>query len=430
MTTEGVGNNPFQSTMDTAPHQHPKPLNDPSGFSAGPRPTVPPKKPSAIRRVFWFLVFLVIAVVLLGGFFGFEQFKQKMMGQYFASMVPPPTPVSTAKATAESVPQSLEAIGTLMAVHQVAISPQVDGKVIALNFESGQQVKAGDVLVQLDDASERADLSTFQAQARLATANLARARQLAVKQFGSKQDVDVQQSQLDQANAGIAKSQTQISYKTIKAPFGGLLGVRQVNLGQYLSAGGAIVTLTDLDRLYVDFTLPEQDKAALSVGQALELHLDSFPDRPFTAAIASIDPQVDPNMRAVKIRGELDNADHALQPGMYARVDVVLPPTPNVVTVPETAVDYTVYGDSVYVVKDGKDKDGKPLTDKEGKPQLVAEQTFVTLGPRFGDKVSILKGIGAGDTVVVGGQLKLHNGAAVTLSTDTSLENPTTLPKE
>jgi len=420
--------------MNTAPHpdahsggSHPGAAG---GFTAGPRPTTPRKPPSRTRRVFWFLVFLVIAAVLLGGFYGFEQFKQKLMGQYFASMVPPPTPVSTAKATSESVPQSLEAIGTIMAVHQVVISPQVDGKVIALKFESGQQVNAGDVLVQLEDASERADLATFQAQARLATANLARARQLASKQFGSKQDVDVQQSELDQANAGIAKSQTQIGYKVIKAPFGGLLGVRQVNLGQYLSAGGAIVTLTDLDRLYIDFTLPEQNKASLAVGQALELHLDSFPDRLFKATIASIDPQVDPNTRAIKIRGELDNADHALQPGMYARVDVVLPPQPDVVTIPETAVDYTVYGDSVYVVKEGKDKDGKPMTDKDGKPQLVAEQTFVTLGERFGDKVAILKGVNPGDTVVVGGQLKLHNGATVTLSTDTSLENPTSLPKE
>jgi multidrug efflux system membrane fusion protein len=413
--------------MNTAPHQdaHPQP-----GFTAGPRPTLPPKPPSRTRRTFWFLVFLVIAVVLLGGFYGFEQFKQKMMGQYFASMVPPPTPVSTAKADAESVPQALDAIGTLVAMHQVAISPQVDGKVMALKFESGQNVKAGDVLVQLDDATERSDLATFQAQMRLATANLARARQLASKQFGSKQDVDVQQSTLDQANAGIAKSQTQIGYKTIKAPFGGMLGVRQINLGQYLAAGTAIVTLTDLDELYVDFTLPEQDRTALSVGQAVTLSLDAFPDRHFDATIASIDPQVDPNMRAVKIRGQLANPEHALLPGMFARVSVVLPPEPNVVTVPETAVDYTVYGDSVYVVKDGKDKDGKPMVDKDGKPQLVAEQTFVTLGPRFGDKVSILKGINAGDTVVVGGQLKLHNGATVTLSTDTSLVNPTTLPKE
>ncbi|HVY99401.1 MAG TPA: efflux RND transporter periplasmic adaptor subunit [Dongiaceae bacterium] len=411
------------------PHQEAH-SGETGGFTAGARPTLSPKKPSGLRRTFWFLVFLVIAVVVLGGFWGFEQFKQKMTAQYFATMVTPPTPVSTIKAGAEAVPQSLEAIGTLTAAHQVTVSPQVDGKIVALKFESGQTVNAGDVLVQLDDASERADLATYQAQARLATANLARARQLAAKQFGSKQDVDLQQSQLDQANAGIAKSQTEIGYKTIKAPFGGQLGIRQVNLGQYLAAGAAIVTLTDLDQLYVDFTLPEQDRTSLSVGQAVELRLDAFPDRVFQASIMTIDPQVDPNMRAVKVRGKLDNADHALQPGMFARVAVILPPQPDVVTLPETAVDYTVYGDSVYLVKEGKDKDGKPLTDKDGKPQLVAEQTFVTIGPRFGDKVAIAKGVTPGDTVVVGGQLKLHNGATVTLSTDTSLENPTTLPKE
>jgi multidrug efflux system membrane fusion protein len=383
------------------------------------------------RRIFWFLVFVVIAAVLLGGVAWFEYvFKPKMIAAYMAGNVPPPTAVATVKATAEPVPQSLEAIGTLTAVHQVTIAPQVDGKIVALKFESGQDVKQGDVLVQLDDASERADLATFQAQARLATANLARARQLAAKQFGSKQDVDLQQSQLDQANAGIAKSQTEIGYKLIKAPFAGQLGIRQVNLGQYLAAGNAIVTLTDLDELYVDFTLPEQDRTQLSIGQDVELHFDAYPDRTFKAAITTIDPQVDPDMRAVKVRGELSNPDHALQPGIFARVGVVLPPQPDVVTLPETAIDYTVYGDSVYLVKPAKDKDGKPLTDKDGKPELVVEQTFVTVGQRFNDKVAVTKGVSPGDVVVVGGQLKLHNGAAVSLSSDNSLETPAELPKE
>jgi len=416
--------------MNTAPHQESQP-GETGGFTAGPRPPLPPKRPSVTRRIFWFLVFLVIAAVLLGGAGWFEYImKPKFIAAYMASNIPPPTPVSTAKATAEAVPQSLEAIGTLMAVHQVTVSPQVDGKVLALKFESGDLVKQGDVLVQLDDASERADLATFQAQARLATANLARARQLALKQFGSRQDVDVQQSTLDQANAGIAKSVTEIGYKLIKAPFAGQLGVRQANLGQYLAAGTAIVMLTELDQLYVDFTLPEQDRAQLSIGQVVELRLDAFPDKVFQAAIASIDPQVDPNMRAIKVRGELANPELSLQPGMFARVGVVLPPQTNVVALPETAIDYTVYGDSVYLVKEGKDKDGKPLLDKDGKPQLVAEQVFVTLGGRFNGKVAVTKGVTPGDLVVVGGQLKLHNGAAVSLSKDTSLENPGALPNE
>jgi multidrug efflux system membrane fusion protein len=408
----------------------------PNDLHSGDRPTgaLPPlqrPKPSRTRRVFWFLVFLVIAVVLLGGVAAFEYvLKPAMVAKYMAANVPPPTVVSAVKAEAEAVPQSLETIGTLMAVHQVTVSPEVDGRIVALKFESGDEVKAGDTLVQLDDAAERADLASWQAQARLAQVNLARARQLAAKQFGSKQEVDQQQSLLDQANAGIAKSQTQIADKLIKAPFGGKLGIRQANLGQYLAPGAPIVTLTDLDRLFVDFSLPEQDRSQLSAGQAVELHIDAFPDRVFQASILTIDPQVDPNMRAMQVRARLDNPGHLLQPGMYARVNVVLPPQPGVVTLPETAIDYTVYGDSVYLVKEGKDQAGKPQLDKDGKPQLVAEQTFVTVGERFNGKVAVTKGVTPGDLVVIGGQLKLHNGAPVSLSQDKSLANPTELPKE
>jgi multidrug efflux system membrane fusion protein len=398
--------------------------NDPIGMQR----FAPP--PSRRRRAFWFLVFLVIAVVVLGGFYGFEQFKQKMIGQYFASMVPPPTVVATAKAGSESVPQYYEAIGTVTAVHQVTISPEVEGRITAIKFESGDVVKQGQLLVQLDDASERADLATYQAQSHLAQVNLDRARQLAQRQYGSKQDVDVQQSTLDQANAGIAKAQTSIGYMAIKAPFDGVLGIRQVNPGQYLAAGAPIVGLTDLDALYVDFTLPEQDRAQLHTAQEMQLHLDAYPDRTFAAQVQSIDPQVDVNTRSIKVRAELSNPDHALQPGMYANVDVVLPSLTDQVTIPEAAIDYTVYGDTVYVVKPGTDKDGKPLLDKDGKPQLTAQQVFVTVGQRFGNKADILKGVAAGDMVVVGGQLKLHNGAPVSLSDDKSLVDPTTLPVE
>jgi len=415
MNTPPPGSQPGSSTGE---------LRAPPGdHSAGDR-LRPPYRPSGRRRAIWFLVVLVICVLLLGGFWGFEQFKQKMIGQYFASMTPPPTAVETYKAATEAMPRYFESIGTVVAVHQVTVSPQVEGRISALKFESGDTVKQGAVLVQLDDSTERADLASFQAQMRLAQANLARARQLASKQFGSRQDVDVQQSELDQANAGIAKTLAQIDYKLIRAPFDGVLGIRQVNLGQYLAAGAAIVTLTDLDHLYVDFTLPEQDRSQLSVGQAIEIRADAFPQRVFQASIQSMDPQVDPNMRAVKVRAALANPDHALQPGMYGKVRVVLPPEPNVVTIPEPAIDYTVYGESVYLVKEAKEK------DKDGKPQYTAEQTFVTSGAHNNGKVGIVKGIQAGDVVVVGGQLKLHNGAPVSVSQDHSLESPTTMPVE
>jgi len=382
----------------------------------------PRRTPSRLRRVIWFTVVLILCVLLLGGFWGFEQFKQKMMGQYFASMTPPPTEVETYKAATQAIPQYLTSIGTMMAVHQVTVSPELDGRISAVRFESGQAVKAGDVLVQLDDATERADLANYQAQAKLAGLNLGRAKELAAKQFSSKQSVDQLQSELEQARAGIAKSQAMIDHMVIKAPFDGMLGIRQINLGQYVAPGNAIVTLTDLDNLYVDFTLPENTRGQVSLGQAVGVPVDAFPDQVFQAALDAIDPQVDPNMRAVKLRAALSNPNHLLQPGMYGRVAVVLPPLPDVVTIPETAVDYSVYGESVYVVKEAKEK------DKDGKAQLIAEQTFVTLGGRSDGKVGVVKGIKPGDVVVVGGQLKLHNGAPVLLSKKTSLETPDTVP--
>jgi|AraplaMF_Col_mMF_1032025.scaffolds.fasta_scaffold00012_206 multidrug efflux system membrane fusion protein len=380
-----------------------------------------PPAPGWGRRIFWFLFVLVIAAVLAGAAAYFEYVKKpEIMAQFFQP--PPPTPVETAVAATEDMPRALETIGTMMAAHQVTIAPELEGRVDKINFDSGQQVKVGDVLVQLDDSTQRADLATYQAQARLASANLARTKELASKQYSSKQSVDQLQSELDQAKAGIAKSQAVIDHMVVKAPFSGTLGIRVANLGQYLAPGTAIVTLTDLETLFVDFTLPEQNRSALSVEQPVEFRVDAFPDRVFRGEIFAIDPQVDANMRAVKVRASLANTDHMLQPGMYARLRVILPPQPDVVTIPEPAVDYTVYGESVFKVKEAK--------DQEGKTTYTAEQAFVTLGSRHEGKVAVLKGVAAGEMVVVGGQLKLHNGAAVTLSETKSLQTPTEVPKE
>ncbi|WP_395022530.1 efflux RND transporter periplasmic adaptor subunit [Dongia sp.] len=383
-----------------------------------------PPPPGWGRRIFWFLFVLVIAALLAGAAAYYEYVvKPAFMAQFFKA--PPPSPVETAIAATEDMPRAFETIGTMMAAHQVTVAPELEGRVEKINFESGQQVKAGDVLVQLDASTQRADLATYQAQARLASANLARTKDLAAKQYSTKQSVDQLQSELDQARAGIAKSQAIIDRMVVKAPFAGTLGIRQVNLGQYLSPGTMIVTLTDLETLFVDFTLPEQDRAQLSIDQPVEFRVDAFPDRVFQGEIAAIDPQVDPSMRAVKVRAALGNTDHKLQPGMYARIRVILPEQPNVVMIPEPAVDYTVYGESVYrltLLPDKKDPDGKPV--------YKAEQTFVTVGARFDGKVAVLKGVNNGDIVVVGGQLKLHNGAEVILSEQKSLQNPVEVPKE
>jgi multidrug efflux system membrane fusion protein len=376
------------------------------------------------RRIFWFLFVLVIAAVLAGGAAYYEYvMKPAVMAQFFQA--PPPNPVETATAGSEDMPRAFESIGTLMAAHQVTIAPELDGRIEKISFDSGQWVKAGDVLVQFDDSTQRADLANYQAQQRLAAANLARTKELAAKQYSSKQSVDQLQSELDQARAGIAKSQAVIDQMVVKAPFDGMLGIRQVNLGEYLAPGTAIVTLTDLETLFVDFSLPEQNRAQISLDQPVEFRVDAFPDQVFRGEIAAIDPQVDPVMRAIKVRAALANTEHKLQPGMYARIRVILPPQPDVVTIPEPAVDYTVYGESVFRLTPVPDK-----KDPQGKPVYKAEQTFVTLGARFDGKVAVLKGVSKGELVVVGGQLKLHNGAEVVLSDQKSLQSPVEMPKE
>jgi multidrug efflux system membrane fusion protein len=282
-------------------------------------------------------------------------------------------------------------------------------------------VKAADPLLQLNDDPERADLANFQALANLAQVTLGRSHKLASQQYMAQQTVDQNQSELQVAQANIARIQALIAQKLIRAPFNGQLGVRQVDVGQYLSAGTPIVTLTDLDTLNVNFTMPEQARAALAVGQAVEFRVDAYRDRVFKATLTTIEPQIDPEMRSIKIQATLDNPGHLLLPGMFAAARVQLPARPNVVTAPETAIDYTAYGESVFLLReDGKDKDGKP--------KYKAEQTFVKTGARHDGKVAILDGVKPGDLVVNAGQVKLQNGVEVIVTGAGDLTKPATTP--
>ena len=375
-------------------------------------------KPKLVR---WFIIVGVILVVVLGGFYGFEQFRKNAIASFFAGNKPPPTTINVALAQSEPMSRFFDAIGTVAAVNQVTIAPQVSGRVVKLMFESGASVKAGDPLVQLDDATERADLANYQAQARLAQANLTRARTLASEKYATQASVDQQQSQLDVARAGVARSQALIDQKLIRAPFPGDLGIRQVDLGQYVGPGTAIVTLTNLEVVYVDFTLPEQTRSQLNVGLGVEISADAFPGKSFAAKITTIEPQIDPTTRAIRVRASMDNPERLLQPGMFARARVVLPPQPDVVTVPETAVDYTVYGQSVFLIQeDGKTPDGKAA--------YKAVQTFVTVGTRQNGRVAIVKGLQAGDMVANAGQTRIFNGAAVIPSDQGGLTAPAQTP--
>jgi membrane fusion protein, multidrug efflux system len=376
------------------------------------------------RKLAWRLAIMaVLLLVVFGGLYGYERFRAAKIAEFFANNKPPPTAIVAVAAAAEPIPQAFTAIGSLTAVHQVAVSPEVAGRVTKIFFESGAAVHAGDPLVQLNDEPEQGDLLNYRAQARLAQVNLARAKELASRQNGPLANVDTYQSQLDQANAGIAKTQALIAQKLIRAPFSGVLGIRQIDLGQYVTTGAPLVTLTDFDTLYANFTLPEQNRAALSVGQSIEVTVDAYPGRRFPARLTTIEPQVGAETRTIKLQATLANPDHLLMPGMFANARVVLPSLPNVVTVPETAVEYTLYGDSVFVV--GEDP---AAGQAAGKPVLKVKRTFVKTGERFDNKVAILSGLKPGERVATSGQIKLTDGAAVTLTTSDALATPPSVP--
>jgi membrane fusion protein, multidrug efflux system len=368
----------------------------------------PHKRP--VRMLRWFIVVGLLLTLLVGGLVGFNAFRSKMIAQFFANNKPPPTSVSIAETKSEVIPNLLTAVGDLAAVHQVNVTSDVSGRITDIMFAAGATVKAGSPLVQLFDGPDQGDLASFKAQATVAQLSLDRAKQLASRQFGPQATVDTAQAAYDQASAGIAKTEAIISQKLVRAQFDGELGVRHVEVGQFLTAGTQIVSLTDLSTLYANFTITEKDSAQLKVGQTVRIAVDAYPGRTFEGKITTIEPQIATDTRNIRVQATIANPDRILKPGMFATTTVVLPDKPPVVVVPETAVDYTLYGDSVYLLTEKKEDDGKT--------SLTAVRTFVQVGNRAGGHAEILKGLKPGDRVVAVGQLKLQSGAAVTVSAD------------
>ncbi|MBV5271400.1 MAG: efflux RND transporter periplasmic adaptor subunit [Afipia sp.] len=356
-------------------------------------------KPIRMRR--WMIIIGGALVLLV---------RSHMIAQFFKNNKPPPTVVAVAEAKLEVLPNLLTGVGDLAAVHQVNVTTDVNGRVTEILFTPGARVKAGDPLLQIFDAPDQSDLASYKAQTLAASLALDRAKTLLAKSFGPQATVDQAQAAYDQANAAVAKTEAIISQKRIKAPFDGELGVRLVELGQYLSAGTQIVSLTDLSQLYLNFTATEKDRAVLSVGQTVRIVVDAYPGRTFEGKITTIEPQISADTRNVRIQAMLANPDRILQPGMFASTTVELPPKPAVVTVPETSVDYTLYGDSVWLITETKDADGKA--------SLKTDRTFVKTGARVHGRVVIASGLKAGDKVVAVGQLKLQSGSAVAISSD------------
>jgi membrane fusion protein, multidrug efflux system len=384
------------------------------------KPIIEKAPKRAVRMVRWFIIVGLLLVLLVGAFVGFNAFRNKMIAQFFATNKPPPTTVTVAETKSEVVPNLLKAVGDLVAVHQVNVTSDVSGRITEILFTAGTDVKAGSPLVQLFDAPEQGDLASFKAQATVAQLSLDRAKQLASRQFGPQSTVDSAQAAFDQASAGIAKTQAIISQKLVRAPFDGELGVRHVEVGQYLTAGTQIVTLTDLSAVYANFTTTEKDRATLQVGQTVRVVVDAYPSRKFEGKITTIEPQINTDTRNIRIQATIENPDHVLKPGMFATTTVVLPDKPAVVTVPETAVDYTLYGDSVYLITEKKADDGKT--------SLTAVRTFVRTGDRIDGRVVITNGLKPGDRLVAVGQLKLQSGAAVAISTDPAPPVPAKAP--
>jgi len=364
------------------------------------------------------IIMLIAVAVVLGGVFGFQAFKAHMIKQFMAKLANPPQTVSTVTAGDQEWQPHLSAVGTLRAVNGANLSLQLSGIVDQIDFKSGDDVQKGQVLLRLRNDDDVAKLQSLQANAQLARINYDRDRKQLAIHAVSQATVDADSATLKNDDALVAQQQAIVDQKILRAPFAGHLGIRAVDLGQYLTAGTAVVTLQALDPLFVDFYLPQQALADLKVGQTVALQVDTWPGETFDGKISAINPQVDPTSRNVQVRAELPNPDHRLLPGMFATLQIDTGAPQRFVTLPDTAVAYNPYGSTVYIVIDkGKNADGQP--------NRIAQQTFVTTGDTRGDQVAILKGVKPGETVVSAGQIKLHNGSPVAINnTIQPLDNP------
>ncbi len=361
------------------------------------------------------VIMLVAVAIVFGAIFGFQAFKAAMIRKFITAASSPPQTVSAARAAYSEWQPTIEAVGSLRAVKGADLSLEVSGVVDSILFNSGDDVEKGALLLKLRAADDVAKLESLQAMAELSEITYERDQKQFKLQAVSQATLDTDAANLKNAKAQVAQQQAILDKKFLRAPFAGHLGIRAVDLGQYLSPGTVIVTLQELDPIFLDFFVPQQVVDQIRLNQPVTARVDAFKDRTFAGRISAINPKVDTGSRNVQIRATLQNPDHKLLPGMYATVDIATGAPQNYITLPQTAITYNPYGDTVYVVVDGKSKgDGKGKGDGvDGKPQLIARQTFITTGTTRGDQVAVLKGVAEGDMVVTAGQIKLHNGSAV-----------------
>jgi membrane fusion protein (multidrug efflux system) len=354
------------------------------------------------------IVMLAVTMLIVGGL-GFVKFRQIQTAiAQGAAFRPPPEAVTTIVAQQEQWPATLDAIGTVAAVQGVTVSADLPGTVEQILFESGHSVRAGDVLALLDTRQEKAQLAATEAQHELARLTFERMQGLLNEGVISRAEFDRATAEFRQTDAQVGEIRAVIQRKTIRAPFSGILGIRQVNLGQYLAGGNPLVTLQSLNPIYVNFGVPQQSAGQLPVGRTVRVTTDDLAGAQWTARVTAIDSLVDETTRNIQVQATLANPDGRLRPGMFVRTQVPVGPARTVVALPASAISYAPYGDSVFVVTD--------LTDDNGQSYRGVRQHFVKLGATRGDQVSVLSGIKAGDEVVTSGVFKLRNGAAVQIN--------------
>ncbi|MBL8709200.1 MAG: efflux RND transporter periplasmic adaptor subunit [Rhodospirillaceae bacterium] len=371
----------------------------------------------------WKMLFMLIGSTLVFGGVFYKVFANfEAMAEQMAAMPVPVVNVTAAPAEAQEWGVEVPAIGVLEANRGVDINSSVPGLVQQIRFESGQSVTQGQPLVQLDADVERSNLAKAQASLKLARADLARGETLLSTNNISKATLDQRQSEYDVAAAEVASLAAQIEKKTINAPFDGKLGIRKINVGQYLEAGVAIVNIQDLSVMLVNFSVSQKELSDLRVGQEIRMTTDAYPVREFVGEISAIEPLINQQTGMVEVQGRFDNAEGLLRPGMFAKLAIQLPARMQVVTVPQTAISYSLYGDFVYVTKAGKSEQGEDI--------VTVERRIITSGERRDGRVIIEEGVAAGESIVTSGQLKLDNGTRVAVVDDKTLSLPDQVPLE
>ena len=383
-----------------------------------------------------FIIAAIIVGLFLGGVGYFNLvFKPQMIGEFVKKMVPPPATVTAEAAKSESWVDRLHSIGTLIAIQGIDVAPQVGGIVAKYFFDSGQDVEKGAKLIQLDTSVEEADLKSNKAQLAEADADFGRQSTLVKRGSVSQAVLDQTVAKRDSAAAAVQRVEAIIAQKNISAPFAGRLGLRRMETGQYVSPGQALAWLQALDPIWIDFPVPEGDLGKFKVTSPIEITVDAYPGEVFKGEVEALDARVSQDSRTLMVRGQFANSDHRLLPGMFANAAVLEGEPKDVVTVPRSALTYGLYGDSVWVVKEGSVPPPTPADPGAAvaattEPQLITERRFVRVGPSQGDRVAIVEGVKAGEQVVTSGQLKLHPDAPIKIDNTQALTPPVERPKQ